>query len=175
MFTKDLGLAAPEDISARMLLTNSRGDIVEDKNGDPGWIEFFGPDAEPVRRFRRRVERDQYIKLKKEERRRNKAMTEAEADRELDDLEGMTADGLAQRVKAWRLVSVDGEVVDVPCTIDNVRQLFGDTAYAYLRREAIEFCGDPSNFFSKKPARSSSSPGDISEESSPAPAPSEAT
>lgn len=152
MFLDKLGLGAAEDISARMLLTNSRGEIVHDKNGEPGWIEFWGPESELVRRFRREIERQQYIDGEREKRKGAKVPTEADAERKLDELYAMTVDGISVRIKAWRLVSADGEVLDDPATIDAARQLFGHPAYSYLKREAINFLGDPDNFFTKKAA-----------------------
>jgi len=146
-FKDKLGLATSADITARMDLVNAAGEVVRDLDGEPGWIEFYGPDADPVKRFRRQLEAEQYIELQKRQRKGNKLPTEAEAERELEKMEAKLVDALVLRVKDWRLVTSDGEVLEVECTRENVKALFGDSEYAYLRREATEFCGDNENFF----------------------------
>ena len=147
MFTDKLGLVADGEISAKMDLINSRGVIVRDENGEPGWIEFYGPDAAAVRTFRRQVEKDQIIEMHKEKRRGNKAPNEADAERELDRIYGLLVDGLAKRTKAWRLLNAEGNEVEIACTFENAKELFAHADYEFLRREAQKFCEDHENFF----------------------------
>ena len=147
MFTEKLGLVADGEISAKMDLINSRGEIVRDDKGEAGWIEFYGPDAQAVKNFRRQVEKDQIIEMHKEKRRGNKAPNEADAERELDRIYGLLADGLAKRTKDWRLLDAEGKDVKVPCTFENAKELFGHPDYEFLRREAQKFCEDQENFF----------------------------
>ena len=169
MITDKLGLAAPADISARMDLINSKGDVVyvikrnedgeilKDDKGDPvlgeaGWIEFWGPEAEPVRRFRRELETESFIKGKREQRKGIKVPSPAEAEREIEEAEQTVTDGLACRVKAWRLVTGDGRVLEDQATTDAARALFSHPGYRFLKIAAVQFCGDSDNFFTESPA-----------------------
>ncbi|MEM6413199.1 MAG: hypothetical protein AAF720_00895 [Pseudomonadota bacterium] len=145
-----LGLSAPQDISARMELINSVGEFVYDKDGEVGWIEFWGPDAEPSRQYKRQVEREIYIKTQKEKRNGVKVPTAIEADREIDETYSYLVEAVANRVKNWRIVNDKGEVVDLPCTIENIRAFFSHPGHEYLRKAALDFCADPENFFKRK-------------------------
>ena len=60
MFTEKLGLGRPQDITAKMDLIDSSGEVVYelDKEGrplEPGWLEFLGPEADQVRKFGRHI------------------------------------------------------------------------------------------------------------------------
>ena len=89
---------------------------------------------------------------------RNKGPNLAQMERKIEGYEQKAVEGLALRLKAWRLVSIDGKVIDIPCTKENAEQLFGHPEYGYLKQAALEFVGDPDNFFTPKPDSSSDSP-----------------
>ena len=167
-FTDKLGLGRPTDISARMEIVDSEGNVVFelDKDGKeiaPAWLEFWGPDSEPVRKFSRHIVAETMIEEKREERsRRKKAPSESEMLRKIDNLDQSAIEGMAVRLKDWRLVNVDGAVVEVPPTKENAMALFGDPEYGYLRLAVLEFLGDETNFFTKRPAPSASSQSDLS-------------
>lgn len=170
MFTDKLGLGRPQDITAKMDLINSEGEIVYelDKNGrekEPGWLEFLGPEADEVRRFGRQIAADEMLDEKRAAARVKKNPTHAEMERKIEGYERKAVEGLALRLKAWRLVSIEGEVIDIPCTKENAAELFGHPEYGYLKQAALEFVGNPDNFFTKRPENSSGSPEASSEAS----------
>lgn len=155
MFTDKLKLGRPQDISARMDLINSAGEVVYERlengqDGEPGWLEFYSAEAEAVRRFGRSVAAEELLKERRASRSKKRDATLSEMEREIEGYEGKAVEGLAIRLKAWRLVSADGEVLDIPCTKENAQQLFGHPEYGYLKQAALEFCGDPENFFTKR-------------------------
>lgn len=169
MFTEKLGLGRPQDISARMDLIDSEGNIVYEKDAEgrqlePGWLEFWGPESDPVKRFGRFFAAEEMVEEKRTTRTKGrKGPTVAEMERKIEGYERKTVEGLAIRLKNWRLISIDGVVLDIPPTKENAEQLFGHPEYAYLKIAALEFVGEPDNFFSKKPVSLSSLPEKSSE------------
>lgn len=148
-FLDKLDLAAPGDISARMPLVDSQGKVLQCTDGEEGWIEFWGPEAEATRQYRRKVQVEQLL----QDRRRaekGKKTTRQDAERQLDELDALLIEGVSQRVKAWRLVSADGEVIDVEADFAAAKKLFGASGYEFLRNEAVQFLADPENFTNTK-------------------------
>ena len=171
MFADKLGLGRPQDISARMDLINSYGEIVYEKDKktgqplDAGWLEFWGPESEQVKRFGRFIAAEELLEEKRSAARGGrKGPTIAEMEKKVEGYERKAVEGLALRLKAWRLVSIDGEFVDIPPTKENAEQLFGNAEYGFLRQAALEFVGNPDNFFTRKPEALSSSPESSSED-----------
>lgn len=174
MFTDRLGLGRPQDISARMDLIDSSGEVVyeKDENGKDisdgaGWLEFWGPEADQVKKFGRHVAAEELLEEKREQRRKTKKEpTIAEMERKVEGFEQKATEALAIRLKDWRLIDKDGRVMDdVQPTKESAEQLFGHPEYAYLKLAALEFIGEPSNFFTKKPGSSSPSQETSSEAS----------
>lgn len=148
--SKRLGLGVPTDITARMLLIDSEGNVVEAADGEPGYIEFYGPQAAPVRHFRRQVSRDYLLEVERQKA-QGKLPTANDMERRVQEIEQTQVDAVAVRVKSWRLVSRDGEVIDEPVTLEAARELFGAPEHEYLLQEALKFVGDNTNFFRKPP------------------------
>lgn len=172
MFTERMGRGRPQDISARMDLVDSSGDVVYEKDengqdGEAGWIEFYGPESDQAKRFGRHITAEQFLEEKREARRANKKQpTISEMERKVAEMEEQATEWLAVRLKAWRLIDKDGNVMDdVQPTKENAMALFNHPEYAYLKLAALEFVGDPSNFFTKKPGSSSPSQETSSEAS----------
>ena len=162
MFTEKLGLDRPQDVFARMEQINGDGEIVYERlpdgeEGAPGWLEFWGPEMAAVKNFGRHVAAEEMLREKQEQRKGGKKPTMAEMERLIDDYELKAVEGLAIRLKAWRLVDKDGAVIDTEATKEKATQLFGHPGYSYLRTAALEFVGDPLNFFTKKSANLSNS------------------
>ena len=65
----------------------------------------------------------------------------------------MEADGtalLAALTKGWSLVTLDGAPIDVPCTPENARELYGTPDLAFIRRQVDEFVADLGNYRGQK-------------------------
>lgn len=151
-FTDKLGLASPTDLSACMPLRNSAGDIVETKDGDECWIELWGPEAEASRKVRKDLQIEQVLAQKKFEQGRKKPASRSDAEREVERIQDTLTDTVVHRTKDWLLATPDGEIIDIPCTAENVRALLTAPGYAFLQDEIVQFLSDPSNFFEKSPA-----------------------
>ena len=162
MFTEKLGLDRPQDVFARMEQVNGDGEVVYERlpdgqDGDPGWIEFWGPEVAAVKRFGRHVAAEEMLREKQESRKGGKKPTLAEMERQIEGYEEKAVEGLAIRLKAWRLVDKDGVVIDTEATKEKATQLFSHPGYSYLRTAALDFVGEPANFFTKKSGSSSNS------------------
>lgn len=148
-FLDKLQLTSDREITARMNLINSEGDVVRDADGEPGWIEFWGPEAEATREAKRRVTVELFREQHNAQRKgKVKPLSEDEAERKLERLNAQIAESLADRVKDWRLVDrPGGQAVDEPCTRKSVLALFSDPKFEFLRDAASEFVLDTDNFF----------------------------
>lgn len=171
-FVREMGLGVPTDITARMDFIDANGDVVNelDDNGEiigTAWLEFYGPEAAPVKKFSRHLVAETMVEEKREQRSKKKKLpSESEMLNKLDDLERTQVEGMAIRLKAWNLVDENGKRMDVAPTKENAMALFGDPEFTYLRAAIIEFFKDETNFFSTKQTSSESSPKSTSKRKS---------
>lgn len=140
-----LAPAKPDDLYARMDLVVDAETmvVIRDSDGEPGWIEFWSHDAKNVQAPLKRVEAALYSLQTRPVPPTGRSV--AESQKYLDDLRGLMIDGLALRVKAWRLVS-DGEAVDYPLTLETAKQLFDEPEHDGLLTAALNFVKDKTNF-----------------------------
>lgn len=140
----NLGLAPDVEAFGRMELVNISNEVVKDKDGEPGWIEFWGPEHHKLKQYSQELRVDAILEQKREQQRR-KRISRADAAAEMDKLEQQLVEGLALRVKDWRIVSNDGDVVDTDANFEKAKMLFGH--YQFLAMEAAAYCADNGNFF----------------------------
>lgn len=95
------------------------------------WLDLLSYDGQASQRHR--AERDERV------RRLRRELTAEEA---ADDLAGH----VAALTAGWRLRTLDGGELDVPCTPENARLLYGDRALSWVRLQALEFLADRGNW-----------------------------
>lgn len=143
----------PDDFYTRMPLRfRKKGPVIKDADGEEGWIEFWHADAVACRDALRRITAQVYaIQEAKSRRTSDDELSTDEALGEMERLNDLTTHGLALRVKAWRLIVVQGpedttgDVVDAAVTIENAKSVLGDTDYD-LKGVSTDWLNDPENF-----------------------------
>lgn len=128
------GLALDVDKPGRLMLVNPvTRQPLRDGAGNEAWIDLYSSDSAAARtcmraQSRRRLNVRGRVRLTPEE------------------LEADSVELLAALTVDWRLLSLDGEHLDVPCTPENARELYAEAAVAWIREQVDEFVGDRSNF-----------------------------
>ena len=145
--SKGLNLARGDDLTARFEQIDPAGDVVVDKNGEPGWIELLSPDAPEVQDMQRRFAAKR--KVAEANRRPSHRLTLDDGMKLSDEEMEFAVELHAKRTKAWRLIGTDGEEQDYPCTFENAKALYGEPAYAYLFSALMLWASDRGNFFRK--------------------------
>jgi hypothetical protein len=140
----------PDDISARMpLKLFKRGDVLVDAEGQEGWIEFWAEDALAIKQRIKTIGGRLYRITALREKRTKRdwdEMSDTALANELDEMKALTAEALAIRVKAWRLLASDGEAIEAPVTMENARSLFADDDHE-LRDVVTEWLRDNPELF----------------------------
>lgn len=62
------------------------------------------------------------------------------------EIEAEGIDLLAALTVSWRLLTLDGQPIDVPCNEDNARDLYSAPELAWVKEQADEFAADRANF-----------------------------
>lgn len=62
-----------------------------------------------------------------------------------DEIDSDTTDKLALLTKGWSLATLDGEPIEIDCTIVNARELYNLPEAAWLREQVAEFVVDAGN------------------------------
>lgn len=127
-------LAAAVDTPSRCYLSipiAGRPPLVS-ATGERAWIDVLSLDSAPAHRQRRAAA---LARLDK----RAPTMT-------VEDLEAEQAAMLAALIVDWRLVGLDGQPIDVPCTPDTARELATERVFAWVRRQVEEHIADLGNF-----------------------------
>jgi hypothetical protein len=101
--------------------------------GDPAYIDHYSADSEIARKHQRAIQRRRLamrgrMKITPEE-------LEAEA---VDILAALTVD--------WRLIDLKGNVIDLPFSQENARELYANPAVGWLREQIDESTADRGNF-----------------------------
>jgi len=136
--SKFSGLGVPVDATARMtILHPATGQPLRNAaTGEPAWIDLLSADSAVARATQRDAQNRRL-------RARARTIT----------AESMEADGtdlLAALTKGWSLVTLDGAPIDVPCTPENARELYGTPDLAFIRRQVDEFVADLGNYRGQK-------------------------
>lgn len=143
--TLKLTSAAPEDLFARMELRLFKADkdALMDENGDPYWIEFWSETAAACRDQLRRLRGPALQFAKKWE--TIDRLTANEANDLADAMERNAAEGLAFRVKDWRLPDPKNGGEDTSPNFEKAKFVFLDNDHE-LRAVCQEFLATPGIF-----------------------------
>lgn len=141
----ELTSAKPDDLYVRMdlMFRATTKAVITDKDGEPGWIEFWSPDAKVCKDALKRVQARLGILIERRDKRKIDP-SELQMIKEMEEISALMVEGLAHRVKAWRLVHEDTqEVIEAPVTFENAKAVFSDNAHD-LREIAQDFLRDAS-------------------------------
>lgn len=116
------------------LLNPATGEPVVDRNGTPSWIRVTGLDSPQYKAHERAM-------LNRRLKQRNPKAT-------------MTAEQISEERLAmlsactvqWHLVTLDGAVIDVPCTPENARKLYANPKCGWITRQVDRAIGDDAVF-----------------------------
>ena len=132
--SKFSGLELEVDAPFRMTLVHPfTRQPMRDQEGNPAYIDHYSSDSEIARKHQRAVQRRRLnmrgrMKITPEE-------LEAEA---IEILAALTA--------GWHLVDLKGNLIDLPFSQDNARELYSNPAVGWLREQIDESTADRANF-----------------------------
>lgn len=106
---------------------------LRDKDGKESYIDLFSGDSDTARKHQRAVTRRRLAM-----RGRGKLTPE--------ELEAEAVELLAALTTGWYLLDFGGEVIDVPFSQENARELYGDNAVSWIREQVDEYTADRGNF-----------------------------
>lgn len=100
--------------------------LIEDENGERGWVEVLSSKHPNLQRLERKAKQEGV-------RRANDIQRGKRVDASLDDIEQRNLEYLCAAVTDWRIVNLAGKHMDIPCTEENKRELFSDPAWDFVR------------------------------------------
>jgi len=133
MLDKIAGLALQVDATSRMTIINPiTRQPLRSEDGEEAWVDLLASSSKIGQTHDRGV-------MDRQLRTRGARYTaeQAEAD---------TVEKLAKLTKGWRLVTLDGAVLDVPFTAGNARDLYTMPALAWLTQQVAEYVADLGNY-----------------------------
>ena len=140
MTSKFAGLALAVDAPARMTILHPvTRQPLRDSAGEEAWIDLLSADSAAARAHDRAIT-DALIRAGA--RRRSAEQMDAEL-----------TDKLAKLTTGWRLLTLDGEPIDVPFSVASAREMYALPELAWLRGQVMQFVDDLGNF---RPAASTS-------------------
>src|SRR4029077_2269899 len=98
---------------------------MRDSEGNEAYIEHYSSDSEIAKKYQRSVQRRRLAM-------RGRAKITPE------ELEAEGVELLAVLTAGWHLVDLKGNVIDVPFTVDNARELYAEPALAWLKDQFDE-------------------------------------
>ena len=133
MSGKFAALAVQADAPSRMpILHPATGEPVLCAAGEPAWIDLHSTDSPAALRHQRAAQ--------------NRRLQSRARKITAEELEAEGIDLLAVLTAAWRLVGLDGAVLDIPCTRANAAELYAEPAAAWIREQVNTFAADRGNF-----------------------------
>jgi len=101
--------------------------------GEPAYIDHYSSDSEIARKHQRAIQRRRLAM-----RGRMKITPE--------EIEAEAVDVLAALTVGWHLIDLRGNVIDLPFSQDNARELYANPAASWLREQIDESTADRANF-----------------------------
>lgn len=143
--SKFSGLGVPVDKPSRMFITHPvTNEPLVDSSGNPAYIDVYSADSNRARAYNRNV-----TQKRLDMRGRNAVSAVA--------LENDSFGLLAELTAGWLLVDLNTAApIDVPFTLQNARELYGDPEMSWLREQVDIFASARANFL--KPSANSSAP-----------------
>jgi len=150
MPSKFAALAADVSQSFKVEIIDQITDLpIVDKDGNKAFIEVLSTDSDAGRAF----DKDQRSAY------RRKAMKSRNGIAEPNDPFEENVAKCAALTKTWHLVDpFTREVIDVPCTVDNAKELYGEAGMNWLFVQVWVAANDAANFMNRSSRTSSSSP-----------------
>lgn len=134
MSDKFASMALPVDAPSRMpILHPFSNQPLRGPDGQDGFIELLSGDSQKAAAF------DRKIAAQRLARRNRTSLT-------IEEIEAEITERMAVLTTAWLLVGLDGEVIDVPCSEANARELYAHKGMAWLREQVIAHQGNRANF-----------------------------
>src|SRR5262245_40510316 len=122
---------------------------IKDKDGNHAWIDVLPSDGEAGRAFDKEERAARFRMARKG--RKGATDDVAQLERNVAKLSVLT--------KSWHLVDpVTNEVIDVPCTEENAKELYGSEGMNWLFVQAWVAANDAANFMKRSAKISTSSP-----------------
>ena len=106
---------------------------LRDAKGNEAYIEHYSSDSEIACKHQRAVQRRRLAM-------RGRAKITPE------ELEAEAVDILAALTTGWHLVDLKGNVIDLPFSQENARELYSNPAVSWLREQLDESTADRANF-----------------------------
>ena len=130
------GLEIAADKPERMLLLHplNRAPISnKDNKDDVAYIDLYSTDSEI------KIKHDHAVTRRNLARRSRKPLEPEEIERDVNELFAVLSAG-------WRLITKDGDPIDVPFSHDNALELYSSHRMAWIREQVDQFVSDRSNF-----------------------------
>jgi len=132
--SKFSGLELEVDAPFRLILVHPfTRQPMRDPEGNPAYIDHYSSDSEIARKHQRAVQRRRLNM-----RGRMKITPE--------ELEAESIEILAALTAGWHLVDLKGNLIDLPFSQENARELYSNPAVGWLREQIDESTADRANF-----------------------------
>lgn len=132
---KFAGLEIAIDKPGRLILSHPiTRQPLRDPDGKEAWIELFSADSDIARKHQQAIQRRRLAQ------RGNRLRITPE------ELEAEAVDLLAALTAGWYLVSLNGEPLNVPFSVENARELYAVPAMTWVREQVDEFAADRGNY-----------------------------
>ncbi len=132
--SKFSGLELGVDEPHRLVLVNPvTRQPMRDAKGNEAYIDHYSSDSEIARKHQRAIQRRRLAM-------RGRAKITPE------ELEAESSDILAALTAGWYLVDLKGNVIDMPFSQENARELYSNPAVGWLREQLDESTADRANF-----------------------------
>ncbi len=142
MTSKFVGLAADVSKPFRVDIVHPDTDeAILDTEGKAAFIDVLSTDSEAGREF----DRDNRVKARRQAMKSRKGIPD-----DADMLEENIAK-MAKLTKAWHLVDLSGNIIDVPCNEQNARELYSEAGLNWLWVQVWVAASTASNFMKSSP------------------------
>lgn len=126
-------LAVKADAPSRMIIMHpATGEPLLGADGEPAWIDLHSTDSPAAQKHQRAAQ--------------NRRLQSRARKITAEELESEGVDLLATLTAGWRLLGLDGAVLDIPCTRANAAELYAEPAAAWIREQVNMFAADRGNF-----------------------------
>ncbi len=142
--SKFAGLALATDVAQRMSIIHpGTRQPLRAANGDEAWIDLYSIDSKAWRNT---------VRAQQDRRMRTRGRPTTE------EIEADTTELFAAVTVGWRLFTLDGDPIDVPCSASNARELYAMPELSWLREQVDSFVSDRGNFKRANSTNFSNSP-----------------
>ena len=131
--SKFAALAVKADAPSRMpILHPATNEPLLCSDGEPAWIDVHSTDSPAAQKHQRAAQ--------------NRRLQSRVRKITAEELENEGIELLAALTAAWRLVGLDGALLDIPCNRQNAAELYAEPSAAWIREQVNSFAADRGNF-----------------------------